>query len=229
MSTALTTETTTRVRPEREPGGRPAFSANMQFGGKTASGKDLPHFKGSIRAPDTDITENLALWTGTYTGKDGNALVFFTGTTGFREGLSAMEQIHARAAPKAKPIQIGGKDGNKPMELEDGRVVMFEAKHPDGSLAANGNRRTDVYGYWNNHGSLVEIGAYANAQDGRLASLVGNTQYPLNRDKLHEPSREEKSQKDIDEMLARSGPDDGIEPPAPERPRKRYRAPDMER
>lgn len=208
----------------RDPNQRPAFTANMQYGAKD----NQPHFKGTIRAPESDVNESLALWSGTYTDKDGSTLVFFTGNTGFIEGLSAMEQIHARAAPKAPALTIGGKDGNKPMTLEDGRVVMFEAKHPDGNIASNGNRRTDVYGYWNRGGVLIEVGAYANAQDGRMASLVGNTQLPFNKDKIGEPSREQMSQQEIDDMLARSGPEDGPDVPDP-RPRKRRRDHGMDR
>lgn len=164
---------------------KPTFSVNMQAGPRTSRyGRELPHYRGTITAPGGKAAQAISLWSGSYQDAQGNALTYWNGTVDpVSREASAFDQIHARAAAstKAPAIEIGGQDGQKPLSVEDGRVILFQAKHKDGNIAANGNRRADVYGYWNNKGVLVEIGAYVNAQEGRLASLVGKTQMPLDK------------------------------------------------
>lgn len=183
---------------------KPSFSVNMQGGPRTSRyGKQLPHYKGSITAPNSEVPQDVALWSGEYSDKDGAVLTFWNGIVEpVSRAADAMSQIRARAAAaeKAAPIAIGGKDGQKPIVVEDGRVVMFEAQHKDGTnIASNGKRRADVYGYWNNGGVLVQIGAYVNKQEGRLASLVGKTQFPISKEQL-ETTGGEMNQADIDAM-----------------------------
>jgi hypothetical protein len=183
---------------------KPSFSVNMQAGPRTSRyGRQLPHYKGTISAPDSVIPQDIVLWSGEYQGQGGVVLTYFNGIVEpVSRSANAMTQIRARAAAseKAAPIAIGGKDGLKPIIVEDGRVVLFEAQHKDGTnIAANGKRRADVYGYWNNGGQLVQIGAYVNAQENRLASLVGKTQFPLSKEQL-ETTGGEMSQDDIEIM-----------------------------
>lgn len=185
---------------------KPSFSVNMQGGPRESRyGKQLPHYKGTISAPESNIAQDIALWSGEYANKDGVALTYFNGIVEpVSRSADAMSQVRARAAAseKAAAIAIGGKDGKEPIVVEDGRVVLFEAQHKDGTnIASNGKRRADVYGYWNNGGQLVQIGAYINKQEGRLASLVGKTQFPLSKEQL-ETTGGEMSQAEIDSMSA---------------------------
>lgn len=185
---------------------KPSFSINMQAGPRTNRyGKATPHYKGSITAPNSKQPQGVALWSGEYTDKDGTLLTYWNGIVDpVSRSADAMAQIRSRAAAaqKANPIAIGGKDGMKPITVDDGRLVMFEARHKDGSnIAANGKRRADVYGYWNNGGELVQIGGYVNKQEGRLASIVGKTQFPLSKEQL-ETNGGEMSQADIEAMEA---------------------------
>lgn len=183
---------------------KPSFSVNMQAGPRQSRyGKQLPHYKGTITAPESGIAQDIALWSGEYTNQAGVVMTYFNGVVEpVSRSADAMVQIRARAASaeKAAPIAVGGKDGREPITVEDGRVVLFEAQHKDGTnIAANGKRRADVYGYWNNGGQLIQIGAYVSKQEGRLASLVGKTQFPLSKEQL-ETTGGEMDQADIDSM-----------------------------
>jgi hypothetical protein len=185
---------------------KPSFSVNMQAGARVNRyGKATPHYKGSITAPNATTPRGVALWSGEYADKDGTVLTYWNGIVDpVSRSTDAMTQIRARAAAgqQAATISIGGKDGMKPILIEDGRIVMFEARHKDGTnIADNGKRRADVYGYWNDGGELVQIGAYVNKQEGRLASLVGKTQFPLSKEQL-ETNGGEMSQAEIDAMHA---------------------------
>lgn len=182
--------------PARDPNAKPGFSANMTFGGG-----NRPHFDGYICEPGSQARENMVLWSGTYTDRNGQVLTYWNGNTTFADGMTAMQKIQARAARKAPSITIGGKDGQKPLVIEDGRILMYEAKHEGSNVAANGKRRTDCYGYWNKGGKLVVIGGWINDQEGRGPSIVGNTQWPLEKDFNGEPSHgAAMSQEDIDRM-----------------------------
>lgn len=183
---------------------KPALSLNMQGGPRVSRyGKPLPHYRGYLSRPDSDIQRDAIAWSGEYTDKDGAVLTYISGQVEpVSRGMSAMDQVRARAAAseKAAPISVGGKDGQKAISIQDGHFIIFEAKHKDGSnIAANGKRRADSYGYWNDGGELIQLGAYVNAQEGRLASLVGKTQFPLSKDQL-ETTGGELSQDDIDAM-----------------------------
>ncbi len=190
---------------------KPLLSLHMQGGPRTSRyGKQLPHYKGYVARPDSEVKRDAIAWSGEYTDKDGVVLTYLSGQVEpVSRGMSAMDQVKARAgaAEKAPPVSIGGKDGQKPIVLEDGRFIIFEAKHKDGTnIAANGKRRADNYGYWNDGGELIQLGGYVNAQEGRLASIVGKTQFPLSKEQL-ETTGGEMSQSDIDAMnsLAEDG------------------------
>lgn len=183
---------------------KPTFSVNMQGGPRTSRyGKELPHYKGTITAPETNAAQDIALWSGEYRNGSGVVLTYWNGVVEpVSRSADAMAQVRARASAseKAVPIAIGGKDGQEPVVVEDGRVVLFEAQHKDGSnVAANGKRRADVYGYWNNGGTLVQIGAYVNKREGRLASLVGKTQFLLSKEQP-ETTGGELTQDEIDAL-----------------------------
>ncbi len=183
--------------PSRDPNAKPGFSANMTFGGG-----NRPHFDGYICEPGSQVRENIVLWSGTYTDRNGQLLTYWNGNTTFADGMTAMQKIQARAARKGPSITIGGKDGREPLVIEDGRILMYEAKHEKGNLADNGKRRTDAYGYWNKGGKLIMIGNWINDQDGRV-SMVGNTQWPLEKDFNGDPSHgAAMSQDDINRMHA---------------------------
>ncbi len=187
--------------PARDPNAKPGFSANMTFGGG-----NRPHFDGYISEPGSEVRENMVLWSGTYTDNNGEVLSYWNGNTTFADGMTAMEKIQARAARKAPAITIGGKDGSKPLVIEDGRILMYQAKRDGSNIAGNGKRRTDTYGYWNKGGRLVVIGGWINDQEGRGPSIVGNTQWPLEKDLSGEPSHgAAMSQDDINRMHEMAG------------------------
>ncbi len=183
-------------RPARDPNAKPGFSANMTFGGG-----NRPHFDGYISEPGSEVRENMVLWSGTYTDKNGEVLTYWNGNTTFADGMTAMEKIQARAARKAPDITIGGKNGSKSLTIEDGRILMYQAKRDGSNIAENGKRRTDSYGYWNKGGKLIVIGGWINDQEGRGPSIVGNTQWPLEKELSGEPRQDgAMSQDDINRM-----------------------------
>ncbi len=184
--------------PARDPDAKPGFSANMTFGGG-----NRPHYDGYVSEPGSQVREDMVLWSGTYTDKDGNVMTYWNGNTTFAKEMTAMQKIQARAARKGPSITIGGKDGQRPLVVEDGRILLFQAKNDGTNIADNGKRRTDVYGYWNKGGKLIVIGSWINDQEGRGPSMVGNTQWPLEKDFNGDPSHgAAMSQDDINRMHA---------------------------
>lgn len=182
---------------------KPTFSVNMQAALRVSRyGRELPHYKGYVCRPGSDVRHDVSLWSGTYTAKDGQVLTYWNGSVEpVSTHMSAKDQIQARAtaAGQGRPILIGGKNGQEPIEVQSGRMVMFEAKHETGNIADNGKRRADTYGYWNDNGELIQIGGYINARENRLASIVGKTQFPLSKEPT-ESLGGEMSQDDIDAM-----------------------------
>lgn len=161
---------------------KPTFSINMVANpGTTRYGKPLPDFRGYVAAPDApDRTFNVALWSTTFTDKDGVTRVALNGNVdGHARNDDAIDQIRASAARGAgTSIEINN------IVLAPGKIVLFEAKHEDGNIADNGKRRTDFYGHWNLNGKRIDIGGWLSKNpNGQRASVVGRSQFPLSQDK----------------------------------------------
>lgn len=153
---------------------QPTFSVNFNpTPGTNRYGKNRPHGKGLIANPETpDCLQNITLWATTFNNKDGAILNAFTGSVApFARDDRGMDKLrNATDAAQYPAIDVNG------ISLESNRVVMFEALHAQGNVAENGKRRADIYGYWNDKGKLIDIGAWTNDfEDGRF-SAVGRTQ-----------------------------------------------------
>lgn len=155
------------------------FTANMiANAGSGRYGKARPNVRGQISAPGTDRVQAVSLWTTAYTDKDtGEVLIGMNGQVDpVSRADSALDQFKAHANGNAEGPVISINN----IELETGKLVIFQSKHKDGNTAANGNLRSDFYGYWNNGGQLVQIGIWAKKNEqNQTAFLGGSTQYPL--------------------------------------------------
>lgn len=153
---------------------KPTFSVNIDPNpGKTQAGKSRPHGKGFIANPNTpERLQDIQLWSSTYTTKDGDILVSFTGTVDpYTRADSGFTKLHASNTSLSAPaVEVNG------IKIEASRVVLFQAQHNEGNRAENGKRRADLYGYWNDNGTIIDVGAWTNDfEDGRF-SAVGKTQ-----------------------------------------------------
>jgi len=156
----------------------PTFSVNLNPNpGLTRYGKRRPNGKGWIAKPgQPDRKFNVSLWASTFVNKDGVELLAYNGNVdAFSRTDRGLDKQRAGANAGAGPsVEVNG------MEVQDGRVVLFEALHAEGYIAENGNRRADFYGYWNDKGQIVDIGGWANdfedERGGTRTSVVGGTQ-----------------------------------------------------
>jgi hypothetical protein len=153
---------------------KPTFSVNLNPNpGLNRYGNRRPHGKGWIAKPgEPDRKFNVTLWATTFTNKDGVELLAYNGNV----------DAYARTDRGADKMRAGVNAGTGPtvevngMKIDDGRCVLFEAVHAEGNIAENGNRRADLYGYWNDKGVIHDIGGWSNDfEDGRT-SVVGSTQ-----------------------------------------------------
>lgn len=177
----------------------PTFSVNLNPNpGLTRYGKRRPNAKGWIAKPgQLDRKFNTTLWATTFTNKDGVELLAYTGTVDpYAREDRGVDKMRAGANAGSGPaVDING------MKLEDGRVVFFEAVHPEGNIAENGLRRADFYGFWNDKGTIIDFGGWANDfEDGRT-SIVGSTQPHYEK-----PAGMEALPEDIANMRARAEP-----------------------
>lgn len=152
----------------------PTFSVNLNPNpGLTRYGKRRPNGKGWIAKPsEPDRKFNTTLWASTFVNKDGVELLAYTGNVDpYARSDRGVDKMRAGATAGTGPsVEVNG------MELKDGRIVVFEAVHAEGNIADNGKRRADVYGYWNDKGTLIDVGGWLNDfEDGRT-SVVGSTQ-----------------------------------------------------
>lgn len=159
----------------------PSFFVFTQAGPR--SRRYGPTYRGSIAAPEMAVSRAVSLWFGTYADAAAAKLTCWQGTVEAAcQQTSANAPVGASAANAIKivPIKIPGGNDAKALTLKEGRVILFAAEHTHGRIAANGNRRADVFGYWNNNGVLIHIGAYAH--DGCRTTLVGKTRLALQSD-----------------------------------------------
>lgn len=177
----------------------PTFSVNLNPNpGTTRFGKRRPNGKGWIAKPGQPERKfNVSLWSSTFMNKDGVELLVYTGNV----------EAYARTDRGVDKMRAGAKAGNGPdvvvngMTIEDGRVVIFEAVHAEGKIAGNGKRRADFYGCWNDKGTIIDVGGWANDfEDGRT-SIVGGTQPHYEK-----PMEMEASGAEIDAMHANAEP-----------------------
>lgn len=190
--------------PQRAKGN---FTANMIKAGETRYGKRRPNVRGLISVPGTDRLQSVSLWTNEYADKQtGEMMMGMNGNVdGASRSDSAMDQLRAHARGSTGPtILVDRIKGKEAIELEDGKIVIFQSKHKDGQQkAANGNLRSDFYGYWNNNGQLVEIGIWLHKnKDTNQAFLGGGTQFPLPGKEATQPDFGTMSQDDLDQMAA---------------------------
>ena len=152
----------------------PTFSVNLNPNpGTTRYGKRRPNGKGWIAKPgQPDRKFNVSVWASTFVNKDGVELLAYNGNV----------DPYARTDRGVDKMRAGANAGNGPtvevngMKIEDGRIVIFEAVHAEGNIAENGLRRADFYGCWNDKGTIIDVGGWANDfEDGRT-SVVGGTQ-----------------------------------------------------
>jgi hypothetical protein len=205
------------------------FVANMVNAGKSRNGKDKPNVRGRISAPGNNREFDISLWTHEYAGADGATML---GMNGNVENVSrsdeAMDQFrsHARGekGPTVKIDRIPGKD---PIELESGKVVIFQSKNKEGDRAPNGNVRTNFYGYWNDNGKIVEVGIWAHKdKNTNRAFLGGATQYPMPGKDAHDfgtmsQADLEKMQREADSRNMEQPDRDNETPKKPEKPVRR--------
>lgn len=154
------------------------FTANIiPNAGASRFGKRRPDVRGNITAPGSDRVQTVSLWTTEYPDKStGEMLIGMNGQVdSVSRTDSAMEQIKAHAGRGTGPsVAVNN------IDLEAGKIVIFQSKHKDGNTAPNGNLRSDFYGYWNNNGQLVQIGIWAKKNElNQTAFLGGSTQFPL--------------------------------------------------
>lgn len=172
----MTETSTTQNRP------RGNFVANMINAGRSRNGKPKPNVRGTITSPGSDRNFNISLWTHEYADADGNMMI---GMNGNVESVSrsdeAMDQFRSHVrGPTGKNLKIDRIPGKDPIELEPGKIVIFQSKNKEGDRAPNGNLRTNFYGYWNDSGKLTEIGIWLHKnKDTSQAFLGGTTQYPM--------------------------------------------------
>jgi hypothetical protein len=181
------------------------FTANMIKAGESRYGKRRPNVRGFISVPGTERLQPVSLWTNEYADKQtGEMLMGMNGNVdGVSRSDSAMDQLRAHARGASGPtILVDRIKGKEPIELEDGKIVIFQSKHKDGQQkAANGNLRSDFYGYWNNSGQLVEIGVWLHKKnDLSQAFLGGATQFPLPGKEATQPDFGTMSHDDLDRM-----------------------------
>jgi hypothetical protein len=152
----------------------PTFSVNLNPNpGTTRYGKRRPNGKGWIAKPgQPDRKFNVSVWASTFVNKDGVELLAYNGNV----------EAYARTDRGVDKQRAGANAGTGPtvdvngMEVQDGRIVFFEAVHAEGNIAENGKRRADFYGYWNDKGTIVDLGGWANDFEEGRTSVVGGTQ-----------------------------------------------------
>jgi hypothetical protein len=152
----------------------PTFSVNLNANpGTTRFGKRRPNGKGWIAKPGQPERKfNVSVWASTFVNKDGVELLAYNGNVDpYARTDRGVDKMRAGANAGTGPsIEVNG------MEIQDGRIVFFEAVHAEGNIAENGKRRADFYGYWNDKGTLIDVGGWSNDfEDGRT-SVVGGTQ-----------------------------------------------------
>lgn len=152
----------------------PTFSVNLNPNpGTTRYGKRRPNGKGWIAKPgQPDRKFNVSVWASTFTNKDGVELLAYNGNVDpyARTDRGVDKQRAGANAGSGPAVEVNG------MQVQDGRIVFFEAVHAEGNMAENGKRRADFYGYWNDKGTIIDLGGWANDfEDGRT-SVVGGTQ-----------------------------------------------------
>lgn len=181
------------------------FIANMVNPGKSRQGKSRPNVRGAISAPGSDRELKISLWTNEYPDADGKMMMGMNGNVdSVSRDDSPMDQFRSHARGAAGPtVKIDRIPGKPPIELEDGKIAIFQSKNKDGQQAANGNLRTDFYGFWNDGGKLVEIGAwlYKNKETGQ-AFLGGATQHPIKGREQGAPDFGTMSRDDLERMQA---------------------------
>lgn len=178
---------------------KPTFSVNLNPNpGLTRFGKRRPNGKGWIAKPgEPDRHFDVTVWASTFVNKDGVELLAYTGNVEpYARSDRGVDKMRAGANTGAGPaVEVNG------MKIEDGRIAIFEAVHADGNIADNGKRRADFYGYWNDKGTIVDIGGWANDfEDGRT-SVVGGTQPHYEK-----PIGMEASPEDIADMRSSAEP-----------------------
>jgi hypothetical protein len=170
---------------------KPGLSLNMIANpGKGFRGGDLPDVRGYVCKPD-DIERryNVALYTNTYADKKtGEERLYWKGKAEpFARSDSAADKFRANSARRAREAEAF-RNGTAPQSrdvtlpgggtLEEDGILIFDKLSEHKGKAANGNNKTDTYGWWNHQGVLIEIGGHM-PEKGRTASIVGRTQYPL--------------------------------------------------
>jgi len=170
---------------------KPGLSLNMIANpGKGARGGDLPDTRGYVCLPeDLDRRFNAALYTNTYVDKKtGEERLYWKGKVeAFARSDSPADKFRANSARRAREAEAF-RNGTAPQSydvtlpsggtLEEDGILVFDKLPEHKGKAANGNNKTDTYGWWNHQGKLIELGGHM-PEKGRTASIVGRTQHPL--------------------------------------------------
>lgn len=170
---------------------KPGLSLNMIANpGKGFRGGDLPDLRGYVCAPeDLDRRFNAALYTNTYNDKKtGEERLYWKGKVEpFARNDTPADKFRANSARRAReaeafrngtPLQSMEVTLPSGGTLEENGILIFDKLSEHKGKAANGNNKTDTYGWWNHQGKLIELGGHM-PEKGRTASIVGRTQNPL--------------------------------------------------